>query len=142
MMDAAGEQTPGNGSADPQPHPAREMSLHLLRMLETRMDAAGIVMQAEMQLLVTRLQLLLAIVLPEAARVPVLSAVIAAFVIAAVWAQLAARRQGSAHGVGSLSWLLESLKLDLEVLSRSLSQSATNSTSSESPRSPPNDLAA
>ncbi len=30
-------------------HPARALSLHLLRMLETRMDAAGIALQSEMQ---------------------------------------------------------------------------------------------
>ena len=33
------------------------MSLHLLRMLETRLEAAGIALQAESQRLLTRLQL-------------------------------------------------------------------------------------
>ena len=88
MTDPAGETTPGNGF-DPEPHPAREMSLHLLRMLETRMDAAGIAIQAEIQLIMGRLQLkllaaaaafiaiwggivLLAIALPPRLRLPVL----------------------------------------------------------------------
>ncbi len=45
------EETPPPPSAEPEEpaHPARELSLHLLRMLETRMDAAGIVLQAESQ---------------------------------------------------------------------------------------------
>ena len=120
-------------------HPARELSLHLLRMLETRMEAAGIVLQSEMQRLVSRLQLhllaaaagfiaiwggivLLAIALPPNLRVPVLSGVIAAFVLAAVWAVLRARRMMAGDEVGSLSWFLDSLKLDLEVLARSLAQ--------------------
>jgi len=56
VMETAGEKAPGNGF-DPEPHPAREMSLHLLRMLETRMDAASIALQAETQLIMARLQL-------------------------------------------------------------------------------------
>jgi uncharacterized membrane protein YqjE len=120
-------------------HPARELSLHLLRMLETRMEAAGIVLQSETQRLVSRLQLhllavaagfialwggivLLAIALPPNLRVPVLSGVILAFVLTAVWALLRARRMMAGNEVGSLSWFLDSLKLDLEVLARSLAQ--------------------
>ena len=49
--------TAAAGSPEDAAHPARELSLHLLRMLETRMDAAGIVLQAESQRLLTRLQL-------------------------------------------------------------------------------------
>jgi uncharacterized membrane protein YqjE len=120
-------------------HPAREMSLHLLRMLETRMEAAGIVLQSESQRLLSRLQLhllaaaagfiaiwggivLLAIALPPNLRVPVLSGVILAFVATAVWAVMRAKRMLAGTEVGSLNWFLDSLKLDLEVLARSLSQ--------------------
>jgi uncharacterized membrane protein YqjE len=139
----------GGQKSDPRPqvtgieeaasHPARELSLHLLRMLETRMEAAGIVLQSETQRLVSRLQLhllavaagfiaiwggivLLAIALPPNLRVPVLSGVILAFVLTAVWALLRARRMMAGNQVGSLSWFLDSLKLDLEVLARSLAQ--------------------
>jgi uncharacterized membrane protein YqjE len=137
-MDAEGaEQANSAGPHENSYGPAREMSLHLLRMLETRIEAAGIALQAEAQRLVSRLQLqllaaaalfiaiwggivLLAIALPPNLRVPVLSGVVAAFVIGAVWALLRARRLLPGREVGSLSWFLDALKLDLEVLSRSL----------------------
>jgi uncharacterized membrane protein YqjE len=113
------------------------MSLHLLRMLETRLEAAGLVLQAEGNRIATRIQLqllgaaaifiaiwggivLLAIALPENLRVPVLSGVVAAFVIAAVWAFLKARSMIAGREVGSLHWFVESLKQDVEVLSRNL----------------------
>ena len=138
--------------------PAREMSLHLLRMLETRIEAAGIALQAEAQRLVSRMQLqllaaaalfiaiwggivLLAIALPANLRVPVLSGVVAAFVIAAVWALLRARRMVPGREVGSLSWFLDALKLDLEVLSRSLAHHP-RPVQDEQPRRAPDDLAA
>lgn len=125
--------------ADPEPSPAREMSLHLLRMLETRMDAAGIALQGETQLLLARLQLrlfaaaavfiaiwggivLLAIALPPNLRVPVLSAVVVGFVLLAVAAQMYARKKASTHEVGSLHWFLDSLRQDLEVVSRTLAR--------------------
>jgi uncharacterized membrane protein YqjE len=118
-------------------HPAREMSLHLLRMLETRLEAAGLVLQSESRRLVSRLQLqllaaaagfiaiwggivLLAIALPPNLRIPVLSGVVLAFVLFAAWAVLRAHRMIAGKDVGSLSWFLDSLKLDLEVLARSL----------------------
>ena len=123
--------------AEEPTHPAREMSLHLLRMLETRLEAAGIVLQAESRRIVSRLQLhllaaaaafiaiwggivLLAIALPPDLRIPVLSGVVAAFVLVAVWSVLRANRMIAGEQVGSLSWFLDSLKLDLEVLARSL----------------------
>jgi uncharacterized membrane protein YqjE len=162
-MDTAGEKTPGNGF-DPEPHPAREMSLHLLRMLETRMDAAGIALQSETQLVIGRVQLklfaaaavfiaiwggivLLAIALPPNLRVPVLSAVVVAFVIAAVACQLVAKRRASTREIGSLAWFLDSLRLDLEVLSRTLARSQTQQPQEPQPepdaeRSPPSDIAA
>jgi uncharacterized membrane protein YqjE len=138
-MEAAGDNTPGNGF-DSEPHPAREMSLHLLRMLETRMDAAGIALQAETQLVMMKLQLkllaaaavfiaiwggivLLAIALPPDLRVPVLSAVVAGFLVAGVACFMLAKRKTSTREVGSLAWFLDSLRLDLEVLSRTLSRS-------------------
>ena len=59
------EENPGGVPPEPQPeatpeaaaepagaaglHPARELSLHLLRMLETRVDAASIAFQGETQ---------------------------------------------------------------------------------------------
>jgi hypothetical protein len=94
---------------------------------------------------------LLAIVLPPNLRVPVLGAVIAAFVIAGVWAHLAANRAVSSHEVGSMTWFLDNLKLDVDVLSRSLAQSRAQKAQSPPPaaaapdettRSDPNDLAA
>ena len=157
---------PANPESDPgaamrggaEAHPAREMSLHLLRMLETRMDAAGIALQGEGQLLLARLQLkmvaaaalfvaiwggivLLAIALPPHLRVPVLSAVVAGFVLLAVAAQLYARRKASTHEVGSLHWFLDSLRKDLEVLSRVLARSQQPPKQPTS-RSTPHDLAA
>jgi uncharacterized membrane protein YqjE len=140
--------------------PARALTLHLLRMLETRMDAAGIALHAEVQSFSSRLQLrllaagalfiaiwggilLLAIALPPSARIPVLSVVVAGFVVAAIWAQLAAKRKVSSLEVGSMTWFLESLKLDLEVLSRSLGKARVSSAGpARTERSSPSDLAA
>jgi uncharacterized membrane protein YqjE len=106
-------------------------------MLETRLEAAGLVLQSESRRLVSRLQLqllaaaagfiaiwggivLLAIALPPNLRIPVLSGVVLAFVLFAAWAVLRANRMIAGKEVGSLSWFLDSLKLDLEVLARSL----------------------
>jgi uncharacterized membrane protein YqjE len=136
MINGADTSEPMSAEED-ETGTARALTLHLLRMFETRMDAAGIALQSETQSLSARLQLhlaaagalfiaiwagivLLAIALPEHLRIPVLAAVIAAFAVAAVWAQVAARRKVSLQGVGSMSWFLDGLKLDLEVLSRSL----------------------
>jgi uncharacterized membrane protein YqjE len=163
-MDPAGENAPGSG-VDPEPHPAREMSLHLLRMLETRMDAAGIALQGETQLIMARLQLkllgaaaifisiwggivLLAIALPPNLRVPVLSAVVVAFVIAGVVCIQIAKRKASTREIGSLAWFLDCLRLDLEVLSRTLARSQSQAPSQpqepqpEPERNPPSDIAA
>jgi uncharacterized membrane protein YqjE len=150
---------PEAANAAPENHPAREMSLHLLRMLETRMDAASIALRSETQLLLARLQLklfaaaavfiaiwggivLLAIALPPSLRVPVLGAVVAAFVIAAVAAQLLARRKASGQEVGSLHWFLDSLRQDLEVLSRALARNPQATRAGSTDKSTPNDLAA
>ncbi|HUQ12191.1 MAG TPA: hypothetical protein VM146_17915 [Steroidobacteraceae bacterium] len=125
--------------SDVEPSPAREMSLHLLRMLETRMEAAGIALQGETQLVLARLQLklfaaaavfiaiwggivLLAIALPPDLRVPVLAAVVAAFVVVAIAAQWFARKKASTQQVGSLHWFLDGLRQDLEVVSRTLAR--------------------
>jgi uncharacterized membrane protein YqjE len=138
-MEDGAEKPTVNGIDDAPAHPAREMSLHLLRMLETRLEAAGIVLQSESQRLLSRLQLrllaaaagfiaiwggivLLAIALPPNLRIPVLSGVVAAFVLAAAWCVMRANRMVAGRDVGSLSWFLDSLKLDLEVLARSLAQ--------------------
>lgn len=162
---AAGEAESPPGGADAggadagvgESSPAREISLHLLRMLETRMDAAGIALQGETQLLLARLQLklfaaaalfiaiwggivLLAIALPPPLRVPVLAAVVLGFVALAVIAQLYARRKASHQEVGSLHWFLDSLRQDLEVLSRALARSQQSRANER--RSAPHDLAA
>jgi uncharacterized membrane protein YqjE len=136
-MEEGVEESSVKGMAETPAHPAREMTLHLLRMLETRLEAAGIVLQTESRRLVSRLQLqllaaaavfiaiwggivLLAIALPPHLRIPVLSGVVLAFVVLAAWALLRAHRMIAGREVGSLSWFLDSLKLDLEVLARSL----------------------
>lgn len=164
---ARGHEPPGSappGGEEPALHPARELSLLLLRMLETRMDAAGIVVQAESHRIMSRVQLkllaaglifialwgaivLLAIALPEHLRVPVLAAVIALFVIGAVIALVVANRKVARGEVGSLAWFLEGLRQDLEVFARSLSQAPAQPQSQSAPppdppRSPPSDLAA
>jgi uncharacterized membrane protein YqjE len=125
-----------NGT-DPDAGPARALTLHLLRMLETRMDAAGIALSTEIQTFSTRMQLklvaagalfiaiwggivLLAIALPEPYRIPVLAGVVLAFAGGAVWAQLASKRRVASTQIGSMRWFLDGLKQDLEVLSRSL----------------------
>ena len=157
-MEEGAEKVPPSAGEEPA-HPARDMSLHLLRMLETRLEAAGIVLQAESQRLVSRLQLhllaaaaafiaiwggivLLAIALPPNLRVPVLSVVIACFVIGALWAMLRARRMVPGREVGSLSWFLDALKLDLEVMSRSLSEAPPAVHHAEQSARPPSDIAA
>ena len=120
-----------------EPGAARALTLHVLRMFETRMDAAGIALQSEIQSFSSKLQLrilgaaafflalwagivLAAIALPAHLRIPVLSGVVAAFVIGGVWAFLAAKRAATVTGVGSLTWFLDNLKQDVDVLSRSL----------------------
>lgn len=164
MMEAAAEKPtgadgvngsgpgPGHGHGQEELHPARGMSLHLLRMLETRLEAAGLVLQAEGNRIATRIQLqllgaaavfiaiwggivLLAIALPPNLRVPVLSGVVAAFVIGAAWAFLKARSMIAGQGVGSLHWFVESLKADVEVLSRSLAD-AQSAPPQEKPERP------
>ena len=126
--------------------------LHLLGMLETRMDAAGIAINSEVNSFTTRLQLkllaggalfmavwggivLIAIALPEAWRIPVLAGVIAVFVLAALWAMAAAKRKADANEIGSMRWFMEGLRRDLEVLSRSLGTRNPHGASSHS-RSP------
>jgi uncharacterized membrane protein YqjE len=164
-METGAEKPASNGHDTEAQHPARELSLHLLRMLETRLEAAGIVLQAESRRLATRLQLqllaaaalfiamwggivLLAIALPENLRVPVLGGVVAAFVLGAVLALVKAHGMIAGRGVGSLDWFLESLKQDLEVWARSLAhhQAAQHEPRPVPPpdqnRSPPSDIAA
>jgi uncharacterized membrane protein YqjE len=116
---------PEEGSAPPPPAhepehesgPARALTLHLLHMLETRMDAAGIALNTEVQTFSSRMQLrlvaagalfiaiwggivLLAVALPEPYRIPVLSIVVAAFALGAAWAQWAAKRKVASTEIG------------------------------------------
>ncbi|HEU4779946.1 MAG TPA: hypothetical protein VFS58_08705 [Steroidobacteraceae bacterium] len=162
-------EVPADASADApaeeeETGTARALTIHLLRMFETRMEAAGIALQAELQSFSSRLQLrvlagaalfialwggvvLLAIALPEHLRIPVLAAVIAAFVIVGAWALLAAKRAEAPPDIGSMSWFLDGLRLDLEVLSRSLTQSRAQrapppAAANEPSEKDPNDLAA
>jgi uncharacterized membrane protein YqjE len=141
--EAAGAAPPppqANGhDTEPETGPARALTLHLLHMLETRMDAAGIALNTEVQTFSSRMQLrliaagalfiaiwggivLLAIALPEPYRIPVLSIVVGGFALGAVWAQVAAKRKVASTEVGSMRWFLDSLKADLEVLSRTLNR--------------------
>ena len=138
-MTESGNDTQGGHSEETPSGPARELTLHLLRMLETRADAASIALQSEIQSFSSRLQLrvlagaaiffaiwagivLLALVLPPHLRVPVLAALVGLFVAGGVVALLLANRKVDSGEVGSLTWFLDSLKLDLEVLARSLAQ--------------------
>jgi uncharacterized membrane protein YqjE len=149
-------ESSGLNGAEPEAGPARALTLHLLRMLETRMDAAGIALHNEVQTFSARLQLrlvaaaamfiaiwggivLLAIALPDPYRIPVLAAVVAAFAAAAVWAQLVAKRRVPTDEVGSMRWFLDGLKADLEVLSRSLNRRPEPPSATH--RSAPSDLA-
>jgi uncharacterized membrane protein YqjE len=125
-------------------------------MLETRLEAAGIVLQAESKRWMSKLQLqmlaaaaifiaiwggivLLAIALPPDLRVPVLAGVVGAFVLGAVAALVVAHRKAAGRGVGSLQWFLESLKQDLEVWARSLAhhQQAVQQQDYDPPQPPP-----
>jgi hypothetical protein len=82
---------------------------------------------------------LLAVALPEPYRIPVLSIVVAAFALGAAWAQWAAKRKVASTEIGSMRWFLDGLKLDLEVLSRTLNHRRPEA---DAPRSMPDDLAA
>lgn len=151
---------PGSAAEEPEPHPARELSVHLLRMMETRMEAAAIAVQGETRRFVSRLQwqlvaaagiffavwagiVLLAIALPEHLRVPVLAAVVGGFVLLAIGALAYSRKVATSGGVGSIRWFLDCLRQDLELVSRVLSrQPARPKPDSSNDRSPPHDLAA
>jgi uncharacterized membrane protein YqjE len=152
MMDSA-KDPQGEQPEESQSGPARELTLHLLRMLETRADAAGIALQSEIESISSRLQLraiagaamflavwagivLLAIVLPPELRVPVLAGVVGLFVVVAVAAMLIARRRVASREVGSMTWFLESLKLDFEVFSRVLEKHHASAPPPAEERSP------
>jgi uncharacterized membrane protein YqjE len=157
-MDEATEAQPGHVEEDTGP--ARALTVHLLRMLETRIDAAGIALESEIKSFQARLQLgllafaalffalwggivLLAIALPPDLRVPVLSGVFAMFVIAGVVALGIAKRKVKSHDVGSMTWFMDSLRLDFEVLSRSLAKPRVSPPSAAAEeKKEPNDLAA
>ena len=120
--------------------PARALTLHLLRMLETRMDAAGIALQAEIQSFTVAPAAPAAggrgVFLRDLGRHRAAGHRLAAAPAHSgpvrggrrvrdrgVWAQSRRETQGASHDVGSMSWFLDSLKQDVEVLSRSLAQS-------------------
>jgi uncharacterized membrane protein YqjE len=135
------KEAPGAPDApdDDEPGKARALTLHILRMFETRMDAAGIALQTELHAFSSRLQLkllaaaafflalwggivLVAIALPPHLRIPVLAGVVAAFVVTGVWALIVANRAATVSGVGSMNWFIDNLKQDVDVLARSLAQ--------------------
>lgn len=139
--------------------PARELTLHLLRMLETRADAAGIALQSEIESFNKRLQLrvvagaaiffavwagivLLAIVLPPELRVPVLASVVGLFVVGAVIALLAANKKVAAGQVGSMAWFLEGLRRDVDVFARALEKPHAPQAAGNEPQRSPDELAA
>ncbi len=153
-MTESGNDTQGGHSEETPSGPARELTLHLLRMLETRADAASIALQSEIQSFSSRLQLrvlagaaiffaiwagivLLALVLPPHLRVPVLAALVGLFVAAGVVALLLANRKVDSGEVGSLTWFLDSLKLDLEVFSRALEKRRASASQPQPPPAPP-----
>jgi len=155
----AGNDTQGEQAEDNHSGPARELTLHLLRMLETRADAAGIVLQSEIKLFTSRLQLrviagaaiffavwagivLLAIVLPPELRVPVLGAVVGLFVLGAVIAIVAVNRKADLQEVGSMAWFLESLRRDFEVFSRALEKPQVTAPPPATEARSPDELAA
>jgi hypothetical protein len=80
---------------------------------------------------------LLAIVLPPHLRIPVLAAVVVAFIIAGIWAHLAAKGAVAPRDIGSLSWFFDSLKQDVEVLSRSLAPQAKQASAPAPPTDGP-----
>jgi hypothetical protein len=153
-MTESGNDTQGGHSEETPSGPARELTLHLLRMLETRADAASIALQSEIQSFSSRLQLrvlagaaiffaiwagivLLALVLPPHLRVPVLAALVGLFVAGGVVALLLANRKVDSGEVGSLTWFLDSLKLDLEVFSRALEKRRASASQPQPPPAPP-----
>jgi uncharacterized membrane protein YqjE len=140
--------------AEDEPGTARALAIHVLRMLETRVDAASIALQGELQSFASRLQfrllsaaalflslwagiVLLAIVLPPHLRIPVLSVVVVAFIAVGLWAHLAANRAVAPRDIGSMSWFFDSLKQDVEVLSRSLAPQAKQEPSPAAPTDEP-----
>jgi uncharacterized membrane protein YqjE len=153
-MTESGADTQGEHSEESPSGPARELTLHLLRMLETRADAASIAVQSEIQSFSSRLQLrvlagaaiffaiwagivLLAIVLPPQLRVPVLAVLVGLFVAGGVIALVVANRKVDSHEVGSMTWVLDSLKLDLEVFSRALDKHRATAPHPQPPSPPP-----
>lgn len=140
--------------AEDEPGTARALAIHVLRMLETRVDAAGIALQGELRAFSSRLQfrllsaaalflalwagiVLLAIVLPPHLRIPVLSVVVVAFIAAGIWAHLAASRALAPRDIGSMSWFFDSLKQDVEVLSRSLAPQPKQEPAPDAPTNDP-----
>lgn len=154
----ADERPDGGDSADAEPgHPARELSVHLLRMFETRLEAAGIAVRAETQLFTSRLKLtlvmyaglffavwagiaLLAIALPEHLRVPVLGAVVVAFIVVALVAWRFAKKKRASDEIGTMRWFLGSLRADFDLLCRAIARQGTPTANRDG--SPPHDLAA
>jgi uncharacterized membrane protein YqjE len=134
--------------------PTRALLLHLLRMLETRVEAARITAQSEVRVVKNRVQLkllagvamivalwaaivLIAVALPPHLRIPVLSAVVALFAIGAVVAWIVASRERKLDEPGSLGWFVDGLKLDLEVFARTFERSTAHAAAQPADEPPP-----
>jgi hypothetical protein len=153
-MKPAGDKASEHDVEPEETGPARALTLHLLRMLDTRMDAFGLAVRSEINAVTSRAQLkllavaalvvaawaaivLIAVALPPHLRVPVLSVVVGVFLVAALWAFLAARRERVPGEIGSMRWFLDGLKLDLEVLSRTLEGNRAHGAAPPPPESEP-----
>ncbi len=153
MISAAGDPS-GIGPGNDHKGPTRALLQHLLRMLETRVDAARIAAQTEVHAVRSRLQLkllaavalivalwaaivLIAVALPPHLRVPVLSGVVALFAIGALVAWIMGSRERRHDEPGSLSWFVDGLKRDLEVFGRAMDRGAAQATARPSDEPPP-----
>jgi uncharacterized membrane protein YqjE len=147
--DAGSGMGPGNDKG-----PMQALMLHLLRMLETRVEAARIAAQSEVRVVRNRVQLkllagvamivalwaaivLIAVALPPHLRIPVLSGVVALFAIGAVVAWIVASRDRKQNEPGSLAWFVEGLKLDLEVIARTFERSTAHAAAQPADEPPP-----
>lgn len=153
MISAAGDPS-GIGPGNDHKGPTRALLQHLLRMLETRVEAARLTAQTEVHAVRSRVQLkllaavamivglwaavvLIAVALPPHLRVPVLSGVVALFLIGAAVAWFMGSRERRRDEPGSLSWFVDGLKLDLEAFARAMDRGAGQATMRPTDEPPP-----
>ncbi len=150
MIIPTGDAGPGNGHKGP----TRALLLHLLRMAETRVEAARLTASSEVRAVRNRVQLkllagvalivalwaavvLIAVALPPHLRIPVLAGVVLLFAIGAVVAWMVASRERTRDEPGTLNWFVEGLKLDLEVFARTMERTAAQAAAQPSEEPPP-----